>query len=258
MKMLSNAELRILYQRRQFLKDFIQSISLQLTANMTENYDTLRKRINAVRHEISEIVEDPQFDTLVSEAEISHPQSFTFSPANTMVNVATTAKEILSYVDTTLGLYFTPKTKELSEDPEKKVKVFIGHGRNITVRNKVKDFIKDACKLEPLILEELPSEGMTIIEKLEKYGRIADYAILILTADDFDKEKGTPRARQNVIQELGWFQGVLGRNRTAILLQKDVEVASNIAGVVYFEFTDNNIEITFENVRKELTKVNLI
>lgn len=143
-------------------------------------------------------------------------------------------------------------------EPQKKGKVFIGHGKNVIVRGKVKDFIKEGCDLDPMILEELPSEGMTVIEKLEKYGRTADCAILILTADDLVKDKGAPRARQNVIQELGWFQGVIGRNRTAILKQEGVEIASNIAGVVYFGFKDNEVEIIFESLRRELKKADLL
>ena len=258
MKILSNAELRILYQRRDFLREFVQTVLLQLTANITDSWKTLLERINTIRQEVKEIVEDSQFDVLVSKAVISHPSPHMYSPPNTMINIIATAKELTSYIDSVLKLHLTPKTKELEEEPQKKGKVFSGHGKNVIVRGKVKDFIKEGCDLDPMILEELPSEGMTVIEKLEKYGRTADYAILILTADDLIKDKVAPRARQNVIQELGWFQGVIGRNRTAILKQEGVEIASNIAGVVYFGFKDNEVEIIFESLRKELKKAGLL
>ena len=98
---------------------------------------------------------------------------------------------------------------------------------------------------------------MTVIEKLEKYGRMADYAVLILTGDD-RTENGESRARQNVIQELGWFQGVLGRNRTAILQQSGVAVASNLSGIVYLEFHDDSVESAFDALRREFETAGLI
>lgn len=148
--------------------------------------------------------------------------------------------------------------KEVSEkSPTEDVKVFIGHGHNEIVRYKVKNFIRDRCGLTPLILQELPSAGMTIIEKLEKYGRIADYAVLILTGDDVT-QYGEARARQNVIQELGWFQGTLGRNRTALLVESGVELLSNISGVVFLKFEDNAVESVFEDLRKELEEAGFL
>jgi predicted nucleotide-binding protein len=97
-----------------------------------------------------------------------------------------------------------------------------------------------------------------VIEKLEKYGRTADYAVMILTGDDIMQGTESRRARQNVIQELGWFQGVLGRNRTAMLVQQGTEIASNIAGVIYLEFISNNVEMIFESLRKEFEEAGII
>lgn len=258
MKRLSNAELRTLYLRRQFLADFIKSTMFQMGANLGDSWKRYMERINIVRDEIKNIVDDPQFDVLVEPAGISHPQQHTYSPSGTMVNVTTTAKELLSYIDSILSMYFTPKSKELEQDPQKTAKIFIAHGRNHIVRSKVKDFIRDRCHLTPLVLQELPSSGMTVIEKLEKYGRTADYAVLILTGDDIVEDGSAPRARQNVIQELGWFQGILGRNRTAMLIQENVEIASNVAGVVYFAFPADNVEMVFERLRQEFEEAGLI
>ena len=257
MKHLSNADLRTLYMRRKFLENFIQTVALQMSASVSESWKQSMTRVNSVRAEIKAIVDDPQFDVLVSEAKTSHPSAHTFSPTGTQINVVTTAKELLSYIDTLLELYLTPKKRELEETPTKTAKVFIGHGANQVVRAKVKDFIRDRCQLQPLVLEELPNVGSTVIEKLENYGRTADYAVLILTADDITKD-GEARARQNVIQELGWFQGVIGRQRTAILLQDGVEIASNISGVVYLRFKESDVEMVFDSLRKEFEAARLI
>ena len=148
-----------------------------------------------------------------------------------MVNILTRAQELIRYLDDILALHLTPKSKELGRDVTTAAKVFIGHGRNQVVRERVEDFIHKGCGPDLIVLEDQPSEGMTVIEKLEKHGRLADYAVLILTGDDVSAE-GLARARQNVIQELGWFQGVLGRKRTAMLVERGVDIPSNVAGVV--------------------------
>jgi predicted nucleotide-binding protein len=256
MKRLSNADLRILYMRRKFLENFLQTVAVQMTSADSQTSEENQRRVNIVRNEIKSIVEDPKFDVLVSVA-ITGYIGYSPSPVGTQINVVKTARELLTYIDTLLELYLTPKRSELEETPTKTAKVFIGHGKNELVRSKVKDFIRDRCHLDPLVLHELPNVGTTVIEKLEKYGRTADYAVLILTADDITKD-GEVRARQNVIQELGWFQGVLGRQRTAILLQEGVQIGSNISGVIYFQFQENNVEMVFESLRKEFEAANLL
>src|SRR6266404_384252 len=255
MKRLSNAELRILCLRRSFLKNFMDMAAVY---TLDDNWREYLDRMNAVRNEIREIVEDPHFDTLVSKPKVSRPGQNTFAGTGTVINVMGSARELLTYIDGLLELHVTPKSQELKQDPTRSARVFIGHGRNDIVRSKVKDFIRDRCALEPLVLQDMPSAGLTVIEKLERYGRTADYAILILTGEDIVAETNAKRARQNVIQELGWFQGILGRNRTAILVQDGVEIASNIAGVVVLKFVNDNVEMIFESLRKEFEDAGLM
>jgi hypothetical protein len=66
-----------------------------------------------------------------------------------------------------------------------------------------------------------------------------------MTSED-RTEAGDARARQNVIQELGWFQGVLGRGRTAMLVQRGIEMPSNLGGIVYLDFPGDDVEMTFD------------
>jgi predicted nucleotide-binding protein len=61
-------------------------------------------------------------------------------------------------------------------------KVFISHGRNETVKLKLRGFVKDRLGLEPVILAERPDLGLTVIEKLERIGRDCDFALILLTA----------------------------------------------------------------------------
>ena len=89
-----------------------------------------------------------------------------------------------------------------------------------------------------IILHEQPNGGRTIIEKFEKHGDVG-FAVVLLTPDDVGGLKGEdqrPRARQNVILELGYFIGRLGRERVLALKSGDIELPSDFVGVAYQEF----------------------
>ena len=92
--------------------------------------------------------------------------------------------------------------------------------------------------LDAIILDEQPSEGLTIIEKFERHARRADFAIVLMTPDDVGasiqkKNALKLRARQNVIFELGYFFHALGRKGVCALYKEGVELPSDIYGVVY-------------------------
>ena len=119
-------------------------------------------------------------------------------------------------------------------------RVFIVHGHDEASRETVARFIS-ALGLEPIILHEQANRGMTIVEKLEANGNVG-YAVVLLTPDDLGRGKSEdeekPRARQNVILELGYFLGRLGRERVIAILQGEVDIPSDYMGVVYTPFDD--------------------
>ena len=116
--------------------------------------------------------------------------------------------------------------------------IFIVHGRDDGLKEIVARFV-EKLGLKATILHEQPSGGQTIIEKLEKYADKAGFAIVLLTPDDVGALKGKiedeskPRARQNVVFELGYFMGKLGRERVSPLFKGEIEKPSDIDGVVY-------------------------
>lgn len=116
--------------------------------------------------------------------------------------------------------------------------VFLVHGRNEGVKDKVARFL-EKLELQVIILHEQPNEGRTIIEKFEKHSRDVAFAVVLLTADDrgaagdVPYEEQQPRARQNVILELGFFLGALGRSHVCVLYQDGVEIPSDYGGVVF-------------------------
>lgn len=120
-----------------------------------------------------------------------------------------------------------------------KHRVFIVHGRDDELKVTVARFV-ERCGLEAVILHEQADEGLTIIEKFEKSSDVS-FAIVLLSSDDVGGLKGPDgqplelagRARQNVIFELGFFIGALGRQRVFALKRGDVELPSDYAGIVY-------------------------
>ncbi len=102
-------------------------------------------------------------------------------------------------------------------------KVFVVYGHDETARNQL-DAMLRRWGLDPLILDQLPSEGQTIIEKLEKYTGQVNYAVVLATPDDDGHKAGRDdekayRARQNVVLELGMMLAQLGRSRVAVLMK---------------------------------------
>lgn len=134
------------------------------------------------------------------------------------------------------------------------MKIFISHGQNELAKLKLKEFVRETLNLVPLILADQPSDGLTIVEKLEKYGKQCKFALILLTADD-ETAGGSLRARQNVIHELGYFHGFLGREKVLLLKEGGIELFSNISGIIYLEFPNGHIETTFEGIRKALLHV---
>jgi predicted nucleotide-binding protein len=115
-------------------------------------------------------------------------------------------------------------------------KIFIVHGHNQGVKEAVARFI-EKLDLEAVILHEKPNKGRTIIEKFSDYSDV-HFAIVLLTADDLGKEKNSseelePRARQNVIFELGYFIGKLSRSRVCALYEEGVDIPSDYQGVIF-------------------------
>lgn len=115
-------------------------------------------------------------------------------------------------------------------------KVFVVHGHDEEAKQSVARFL-ERIDLEPIILHEQLSKGLTIIEKVEQYSDVA-FAVVILTPDDVgasrdNSENLQPRARQNVWLELGYFIGKLGRERVVALNKGEIEIPTDYLGAIY-------------------------
>jgi predicted nucleotide-binding protein len=137
-----------------------------------------------------------------------------------------------------------PTTKDVISPSNNKV--FIVYRHDIECREQLELLLR-RMKLEPVILQNIPIAGDTIFEKLEASIDVR-YACVLLTPDDEGHAVGQPkekkpRARQNVILELGMFLVRLGRKRVAILHKGNLELPSDINGLIYIRFNKRVDEV---------------
>jgi hypothetical protein len=129
-----------------------------------------------------------------------------------------------------------PDVVSVSDAAPTMSKIFVVHGHDDGAREGVARFM-EKIGLETVILHEQPNQGRTTIEKFEAYAREVGFAVVLLTPDDLGGAAAdaaqTARARQNVIFELGYFVGKLGRGRACLLRKGNVEIPSDLFGVVY-------------------------
>lgn len=120
--------------------------------------------------------------------------------------------------------------------------VFIVHGHDEEPKQAVARVL-ETLGMNPIILHEQPNKGRTIIEKFTDHSDVG-FAIVLLTPDDLGRSKDgaeAPRARQNVIFELGFFLGKLGRDRVVALYRPadGFELPNDYSGVVYIQYGSN-------------------
>lgn len=134
------------------------------------------------------------------------------------------------------------KTQIIEESNDR---IFLVHGHNEEMKQSSARFI-EKLSLNPIILHEQPNKGRTIIEKFTDYSNVG-FAIVLLSADDlaFNKkdkvENASFRARQNVILELGFFLGKLGREKVVVLFEQveNFEIPSDYQGVLFIPYDSN-------------------
>lgn len=115
--------------------------------------------------------------------------------------------------------------------------VFLVHGHDEGAKHSVARFLEQ-LGVTPVILQEQINRGMTVIEKFEEFADRAGFAVILMTPDDFGypagkEEEKRHRPRQNVVLELGYFSAKLGREKTLVLIKGDLEMPSDVFGLVY-------------------------
>lgn len=155
-------------------------------------------------------------------------------------NIDNFKKSILSILDDT-------DTNSIRSNPSQKIFIVYGHDSDTLDQL---ELILRRADLSPYILKNESEESKTIIEALE--GNIqtnCGCGIVLLTPDDYGYSKDKTdidkqaRARQNVILEMGMVLAAFGRQRTLILKKGNLEIPSDINGVLYIDFNDRVDEV---------------
>jgi predicted nucleotide-binding protein len=122
-------------------------------------------------------------------------------------------------------------------------KVFVVHGHDGEPREAVARFL-ERLEFEAVILHERPNKGRTIITKFREEAANVGFAVVLMTPDDLGRAENAadlrPRARQNVVFELGFFIGALGPDRVVALIKGGIERPSDFDGVVYISLDEAN------------------
>ena len=124
------------------------------------------------------------------------------------------------------------------QTPMDKSKVFIVHGHDDAAKSEAARFVEN-LGFKAIILHEQASAGNTIIEKIEEYTNVGFGIVLYTPCDEgvSKEEPGQqkPRARQNVVFEHGYLMAKIGRKNVCALVKGDVEIPTDISGVVYIK-----------------------
>ena len=135
---------------------------------------------------------------------------------------------------------------------EKNRRAFISHGSSRDWLQ-VQPFIERDVGVATLELAQEPNMGRTIIEKLIDNAAKCDSAVIVMTGDDMASDQA--RVRENVMHEIGYFQGAFGRSSVVLLHEEGVNIPTNLSGVAYVPFPKGTIESSFHVLRRELEAI---
>lgn len=187
-------------------------------------------------------------------------------------NILASDKEIFEALEiyTKMKSAFKQKDEKSADDIATPVKydptrVFIVHGHDDGSKFALQEILRE-LGLEPIILHTKANAGKTIVEKFEEHAANVGYAFVLLTPDDEGRERFEDttviksrnkeeelksRARQNVILELGYFMGKLGRDRVCCIYKGEMDIPSDISGVAHLSY-ERKIDDCYRDIIREL------
>src|SRR5699024_8654437 len=158
--------------------------------------------------------------------------SSNINPGNTNDTIYSFNQQFLGYFEKVLQDIINANP-ELEGDSIEKVEgntVFIIHGHDNGLKNEVK-LLLTRVGVNNIVLHEQPDKGRNIIDKIVEESYTSNYAIALLSPDDILND-GSKRSRQNVILEAGYFIGRLGKERVRLLKKGDIEIPSDLQGIL--------------------------
>lgn len=139
---------------------------------------------------------------------------------------------------------------EKHKEETKGKRIFISHGSS-KEWYKIQVYIERDLSIPTLELAQEPNLGRTVLQKLTEESNKCCIAIIVMTGDD-KSSNGEIRARENVMHEIGFFQGKYGLGNVVLLHEEDVNIPSNVHGLVYIGFPKDTAEATLGALTREL------
>jgi predicted nucleotide-binding protein len=189
-------------------------------------------------------------------------QGLKLAPHQTLAAIGLSATALKNALDTLANAtreaasHIQRPTRREANTAAIRTNVFIGHGRS-PVWRELKDFIEARLQLAVDEFNSVPVAGISTAARLSDLLDTASFAFLIMTAED-DQPDGKVRARENVVHEVGLFQGRIGFTRAIVLIEEGCQEFSNIHGLGQIRFPKGNISAKFEDVRAVLEREELI
>ncbi|MFB9164146.1 TIR domain-containing protein [Arthrobacter psychrochitiniphilus] len=132
------------------------------------------------------------------------------------------------------------------------VKVFIGHGGSRDW-NEIADHLRGLHEYDIEAYETGSRSGHSIRDVLQSMLDVSTFAVLVLSSEDATAAGGM-RARQNVVHEVGLFQGKLGFNRAIAVIENGAEVFSNLDGIQQIRYDSGQVRSTLGDILAALRR----
>ena len=173
-----------------------------------------------------------------NEADMQVSYSYDEEPDDVYSYDLAKAKKALRLFKRELTTVGKPTEEKRSVESQFSSQIFIVHGHDEALKEKVSTVLRK-LGLDPIVLNEKANQGMSILEKIEKHGNVG-FAVVLFSSDDIGASKADhsaakydDRPRQNVLIELGYFWGKLGRDRVCLLNGIGDSLASDLKGLGY-------------------------
>jgi hypothetical protein len=135
-------------------------------------------------------------------------------------------------------------------------RVFIGHGRSAAWKE-LRELLEQRLNLLTDEFNREPAAGYSTKEILDRMLTDACFAFLVMTGEEVATD-GSTKARENVVHEIGLFQGRLGFHKAIVLLEEGCVEFSNIHGLTQIRFPKGNIMSVSEEIRRVLEREGLL
>lgn len=203
----------------------------------------------------------PIYETLTKEIKESLPDLYSDLPNLEIPNPIGTGSSgtifrhleiepLVKNLEYILEVRANSRIGEKEFEKEKKESIFISHGRS-NEWYKIQAYVEKDLHFSTIELAQQPNLGRSILQKLNEESSKCNVAIILMTGDDLF-ENGEMRARENVLHEIGFFQGKLGLDRIVLLHEEGVNIPSNIHGLVYIPFPKDTAEAALGALTREL------